>query len=108
MKRIVVSSRDAILSISGLTVFKQEAPSPTSHDVGALQVSRQNHQSPTSTQGPANNNSASLEDSSSNQNMINNTLHQLLGHSGYSSLQNALDGALYTIGTFVSMSSVWF
>lgn len=87
-----IRSRDAILSISGLTVFKQEAPSPTNHDVGALQVSRQNHQSPTSTQGPVNANNTSLDDSNSNQNMINNTLHQLLGHSGYSSLQNALDG----------------
>lgn len=85
--------RDAILSISGLTVFKQEAPSPTSHDVVAQQISRQNHQSPTSTQGPANaNGTPSLEDSTNNQNMINNTLHQLLGHSGFSSLQNALDG----------------
>lgn len=80
--------RDAILSITGLTVFKQEAPSPTSHDPGPLQIVRQTHQSPTSTQGHLNTTNAALEDGNSGQNM----LHQLLGHSGYSTLQNAIEG----------------
>jgi hypothetical protein len=82
---------DAILSISGLTVFKQEAPSPTNNDVTTLQIVRQNRQSPTSTQQVVHNGTI---DETSNQNMINNTINQLLNQSAYTNLQNAIDANL--------------
>ncbi|KAK9751960.1 CP2 transcription factor [Popillia japonica] len=84
---------DAILSISGLTVFKQEAPSPPiSQDVSAIQMSRQNSNVPVTTQSTVISQSSTISDS--NANVINTTLHQLLGQSGYSSLQNAIDSNL--------------
>ncbi|XP_015837103.1 transcription factor CP2-like protein 1 isoform X2 [Tribolium castaneum] len=82
---------DAILSISGLTVFKQEAPSPTNNDVSQLQLVRQNRQSPTSTQQVVHN--GAIEETN-NQNMINNTINQLLTQSAYTNLQNAIDANL--------------
>jgi hypothetical protein len=82
---------DAILSISGLTVNKQEAPSPTNNDVTTLQIVRQNRQSPTSTQQVVHNGTI---DETSNQNMINNTINQLLNQSAYTNLQNAIDANL--------------
>ena len=85
-------SSDAILSISGLTVFKQEAPSPTNHDAASLQIARQNRQSPTSTQQVGVHNGTI--DEANNQNMINTTINQLLSQSAYTNLQNAIDANL--------------
>ncbi|KAI4468706.1 transcription factor cp2 [Holotrichia oblita] len=84
---------DAILSISGLTVFKQEAPSPPiSQDVNAIQMARQNNNAPVTTQSTVISQSNTISDS--NANVINTTLHQLLGQTGYSTLQNAIDSNL--------------
>ncbi|XP_045460592.1 transcription factor CP2-like protein 1 isoform X2 [Harmonia axyridis] len=81
------------LSISGLTVFKQEAPSPT-HDVNAIQqqLSRRNIQSPTSTQDVERGNT--LDDNSNDQQILTSTISQLLNQSGYSSLHSAFDANL--------------
>ncbi|KRT86773.1 hypothetical protein AMK59_469, partial [Oryctes borbonicus] len=80
---------DAILSISGLTVFKQEAPSPPiSQDAGAIQIARQSNNIPVTTQSSAISQNNTISDG--NANSIT-TLHQLLGQTGYSSLQNAID-----------------
>ncbi|KAJ8932113.1 hypothetical protein NQ314_014894 [Rhamnusium bicolor] len=80
---------EAILSINGMTVFKQEAPSPTSNEMTNLQVARQNRQSPTSTQhgNPVN---STMEDNNS-QNMFNNTINQLLSQTALVNLQNVMD-----------------
>lgn len=82
---------DSILTINGLTVFKQEIPSPNSNEMTNLQVgTRQNRQSPTSTQGPvANNVACTMEENS--QNMFNNTINQLLSQTGLVNLQNVMD-----------------
>lgn len=79
---------EAILSINGMTVFKQEAPSPTSTEMPHLQVVRQTRQSPTSTQqnNPVN---STMEDNS--QNMFNNTINQLLSQTALVNLHNVMD-----------------
>ncbi|KAL3288835.1 hypothetical protein HHI36_003282 [Cryptolaemus montrouzieri] len=77
------------LSISGLTVFKQEAPSPT-RDVNAIpQMSRCSNQSPTATQDV--NRESQLDENSSDQQIINSTISQLLHHSN---LQTTFDANL--------------
>ncbi|KAJ8968552.1 hypothetical protein NQ317_001750, partial [Molorchus minor] len=80
---------DAILSINGMTVFKQEAPSPTSNEMTNLQVARQNRQSPVSTQhgNPVN---STMEDNNS-QSMFNNTINQLLSQTALANLHNVMD-----------------
>lgn len=91
---------DAILNISGLTVFKQEAPSPT-EDGNFQNINRQNHQNPPHSQAQSavqqnnNNNVTTLADSS-NTNLINTTLHQLLGQNGYTNLENVIEGIIKT------------
>ncbi|KAK9876144.1 hypothetical protein WA026_011261 [Henosepilachna vigintioctopunctata] len=80
------------LSISGLTVFKQEAPSPT-HDASAMhQMSRRNARSPASAQNA--DKGTQLEENSNEQQMINSTISQLLNQSGYSNLHNAFNANL--------------
>lgn len=83
--------REQTLSISGLTVFKQEAPSPTHGVNGIQQLSRRNTQSPTSTQDVETGNA--LDENSSDQQILNSTISQLLNQSGYSTLHSAFDGA---------------
>ncbi|KAG5894830.1 hypothetical protein JTB14_033674 [Gonioctena quinquepunctata] len=79
-----------ILSMNGMTVFKQEAPSPTSNDVTTLQVVHKHRESPTSTHhGNAIVNST-MEDNTS-QNMFNNTINQLLSQTGLVGLHNVMD-----------------
>lgn len=73
---------ETILNISNLTVFKQEAPSPTNE----VSINRR----ATANQCSHHNNS---NDANTSQ-MINSTLHQLLNQNGYSNLQSTLDGAL--------------
>lgn len=89
MKLLFVCS-DSILSINGMTVFKQEAPSPTSNDVTTLQVIRQNRQSPTSTQHTNVIHNNNVEDNNS-QNMFNNTINQLLSQTALANLHNVMD-----------------
>lgn len=71
-----------------MTVFKQEAPSPTSNDVTALQVARQHRQSPTTTQHDNNVHNIMEENS---QNMFNNTINQLLSQTSLSTLHNVVE-----------------
>lgn len=72
-----------------MTVFKQEAPSPTSNDITSLQVARQHRQSPTSTQQENVVVNSSMEENS--QNMFNNTINQLLSQTALGSLHNVID-----------------
>lgn len=78
---------EAILSLPGLPVFKQEAPSPTSNEAKTL-----SHSSCIPVTSPHPNTTTSINDGNNNQNMFNNTLHQLLSGSAYTSLQNNIDG----------------
>ncbi|KAJ8955698.1 hypothetical protein NQ318_008570 [Aromia moschata] len=80
---------DAILSINGMTVFKQEAPSPTSNEMTNLQVARQNRQSPVSTQH-GNVVNSTMEDNNS-QTMFNNTINQLLSQTALVNLHSVMD-----------------
>ncbi|XP_022915325.1 transcription factor CP2 [Onthophagus taurus] len=84
---------DSILSISGLTVFKQEAPSPPiSNDVNTIHITRQNNTVPVTTQGTVITSGNSISDSNA---IINTTLHQLLGQAGYNTgLQTSIENSL--------------
>ncbi|KAJ8924154.1 hypothetical protein NQ315_006938 [Exocentrus adspersus] len=80
---------EALLSMNNMTVFKQEAPSPTSNEIPHLQVAiRQPRQSPSSTQqiNPVN---STMEDNS--QNMFNSTINQLLSQTALVNLHNVMD-----------------
>lgn len=78
-----------LVTINGMTVFKQEAPSPTSNDVTALQVTRQHRQSPTTTHHENIVHNNAMEDNS--QNMFNNTINQLLSQTTLENLHNVVD-----------------
>ncbi|XP_050306399.1 transcription factor CP2-like protein 1 isoform X2 [Anthonomus grandis grandis] len=93
-------TNETILAINGMTVFKQEAPSPTTlNDVVHLQVAHHNRQSPTSTQqGPmVNPINSTMEENS--QNVFSNTINQLLNHSALAGLQSVMDGNNLTTST---------
>ncbi|KAB0805618.1 hypothetical protein PPYR_02588 [Photinus pyralis] len=78
---------EAILSLPGLPVFKQEAPSPTSNEAKTL-----SHPSCIPVTSSHTTTNSAVNDGNSNQNMFNNTLQHLLGGSTYSSLQTNIDG----------------
>ncbi|XP_057653357.1 transcription factor CP2-like protein 1 [Diorhabda carinulata] len=77
-----------ILTMNGLTVFKQEAPSPTSSDVSNLQAARKNMQS-SSTSNHLNVNST-IDDHMS-QTMFSNTINQLLNQGNLAGFQNVVE-----------------
>ncbi|XP_074037338.1 transcription factor CP2 like gemini isoform X1 [Leptinotarsa decemlineata] len=79
-----------MLSMNGMTVFKQEAPSPTSNDVTTLQVTHKHRQSPSSTHHGGAVVNSTMEDNTS-QNMFNSTINQLLTQSGLVGLHNVMD-----------------
>ncbi|XP_017786588.1 PREDICTED: transcription factor CP2-like protein 1 isoform X2 [Nicrophorus vespilloides] len=81
---------EAILSLSNMTVFKQEAPSPTDNpETTVTQFSRQNQPCSLGNQqaqvpvSQANN----INDNQNNT-ILNTTLQQLLSQTGYNSIQN--------------------
>ncbi|KAF7278574.1 hypothetical protein GWI33_008196 [Rhynchophorus ferrugineus] len=82
---------DSVLSINGMTVFKQEIPSPTMNEVAQLQIARQQRQSPTSTQqnGMMTPINSTIEENS--QNIFNNTINQLLSQSSLTNIHNVID-----------------
>nr|CAI5830862.1 unnamed protein product [Callosobruchus analis] len=101
------SVSDTILGINGMTVFKQEAPSPTSTEAAVAAAtavvrgpqsggrgSQRNGQSPTSTQHYNGNASiivnSTMEDNNS-QSMFNNTINQLLSQTALANLHNVMD-----------------
>lgn len=88
-----------------MTVFKQEAPSPTSNDVAALKVTRQNRQSPTSTQ-QENVHNTTLEENS--QNMFNNTINQLLSQTALGTLHNVMESKYLVTLNIVTLITVYF
>lgn len=81
---------ETLLSINGMTVFKQEAPSPTSNDMTVLQVARQHPQSPPNIQSENVVQNNTLEDNNS-QNMFNNTINQLLSQTAVGTLNNVME-----------------
>ncbi|XP_028144852.2 transcription factor CP2-like protein 1 [Diabrotica virgifera virgifera] len=83
------SVSENVLSMNGLTIFKQEAPSPTSSDVTTLQIARKNHSPTTHTNVAVN---STMEDNNS-QNMFNNTISQLLSHGNLVGLQNVMENS---------------
>lgn len=85
-----INSSDAILNISSLTVFKQEAPSPT-HDVGNLHQGRQHSIHNTTNQNNHINSNENITDEANTNQILNSSIHQLLGQNAYSNLQN-IDG----------------
>ncbi|XP_060517070.1 transcription factor CP2-like protein 1 isoform X2 [Cylas formicarius] len=83
---------DHLLTITGMTVFKQEAPSPTAiGDVAQLQMTHQNRQSPTSTQPGTLVNTVNNSIEDGNQNVFNNTINQLLSQSALANLHNVIE-----------------
>lgn len=87
-----------------MTVFKQEAPSPTSNDVTALQVARQHRQSPTTTHHENVVHNSAMEDNS--QNMFNSTINQLLSQTNLATLHNVVDSEYHFFFT-VDWSSLY-
>ncbi|GLV44658.1 gemini [Carabus blaptoides fortunei] len=80
---------DALLSLPSLTVFKQEAPSPTSHDNATTKAGRSNlvvTQAATATGGGA----GDFADSNNNQNSISTTLQNLLSNN-YPGIQSPIE-----------------
>lgn len=77
-----------ILGINNLTVFKQEAPSPTSSDVTTLQVAHKSRQSTSSTRHSNMAINSTMDD---NQNMFNNTINQLLSQESLAGLHNVIE-----------------
>ncbi|CAH1162937.1 unnamed protein product [Phaedon cochleariae] len=86
---------DNLLSINGLTVFKQEAPSPTAETTALSGAGPRDRpqRSPAAAhpQAGAAGHGAGAEDTSS-QTMFSNTISQLLSQSGLVGLQNVIDG----------------
>lgn len=83
---------ETLLSINSMPVFKQEAPSPTSNEVAALQVTRHHRQSPTTTQHENVVHNNTLEDNNS-QNMF---INQLLSQTPLGPLHTVMD-SMYSL-----------
>ncbi|CAG9854274.1 unnamed protein product [Phyllotreta striolata] len=79
-----------ILGMNNLTVFKQEAPSPTSGDVAILQVAKKNRQSPPIHHANVATITSTIDDNC-NQNMFNNTISQLLSQENLAGIHNVID-----------------
>lgn len=90
------SFSDAILNITELNVFKQEAPSPTNDPnfphICNRQKQAQNHQNPLHPQQQSIVQNDTSIGENSNTNILNNTLNQLFAQNGFNNLQNVIEG----------------